>query len=395
MKQEKFTECSVEELVEDPEFISAVKQAKTEAEWTQFLQLHNGPKGNMLQARKFIRLMQTNEETLPEKEILWKTISKMDREYIHAGKNRKIKLFVSIAASIIIIFTIGSILLSKLHLHEGPYRFSESQSKENSVLILPGGEKVDLVKTESEVTVLRDQEAIQIDQDSIVKTNATDTKEPINEIIIPFGKKSKLTLADGTIVWLNAGSRFAFPQKFEGNKRNVYLDGEAYFEVAKNKEQPFIVHSNDFQVEVLGTKFNVCGYSSDNFSETVLLEGSVNIQVKGRLFHEKLLMAPNQKAIWSKEKKSISLVDEPAPELYIAWVEGWYQFSDESLEQVLRKIERYYNVTFQYDSKLISRALLVSGKLDLKESIGEVMTVVSGVAKIDYQMAGNNLIIIK
>ena len=298
------------------------------------------------------------------------------------------------AASVIIIFAIGSLLRSKLQLHESPYRFSESSGTENSVLILPGGEKVDLKKTDSELAVLNDQEAIQIDQDSIVKADIADTKEAMNEMIIPFGKKSKLTLADGTIVWLNAGSRFAFPQKFEGSKREVFLDGEAYFEVAKNKEQPFIVHSNDFQIEVLGTKFNVCGYSSDNYSEALLLEGSVNIRVKGRLFKDELLMSPNQKATWSKERKEISLHSEPSPELSIAWVKGWYEFSDENLEQVLTKIERYYNVKFQYNPAFISRALPVSGKLDLKESIGEVMTVISEVAKIDYQIAGDNLIII-
>ncbi len=394
-RMKRFTDCSVEELLEDPEFISAVKQAKTENDWAQFLQLHDGPKGNMLQARKFIRLMQTSEEVLPEKEILWKAISKMDRKHTHTGKNRKIIRYIGMAASIIIVFTIGSILLSKLQLHESPYRFSESSGKENSVLILPGGEKVALKKTESELAVLKDQEAIQIDQDSIVKAKVSDTKEAMNEMIIPFGKKSKLTLADGTIVWLNAGSRFAFPQKFERSKREVFLDGEAYFEVAKNKEQPFIVHSNDFQVEVLGTKFNICGYSSDNYSEALLLEGSVNIRVKGRLFNDELLMSPNQKATWSKDRKEISLHSEPAPELYIAWVKGWYQFSDENLEQVLKKIERYYNVTFQYDRAFVSRALLVSGKLDLKESISDVMTVISGVAKIDYQISDDNLIIIK
>jgi len=390
----RFTDSSVEELVEDPEFISAVKQAKTETEWAQFLQLHDGPKGNMLQARKFIRLMQTTEEILPEKEILWKAISKMDRKHTHTGKSRNIKRFVRMAASVIIIFAIGSLLRSKLQLHESPYRFSESSGTENSVLILPGGEKVDLKKTDSELAVLNDQEAIQIDQDSIVKADIADTKEAMNEMIIPFGKKSKLTLADGTIVWLNAGSRFAFPQKFEGSNREVFLDGEAYFEVAKNKEQPFIVHSNDFQIEVLGTKFNVCGYSSDNYSEALLLEGSVNIRVKGRLFKDELLMSPNQKATWSKERKEISLHSEPSPELSIAWVKGWYEFSDENLEQVLTKIERYYNVKFQYNPAFISRALPVSGKLDLKESIGEVMTVISEVAKIDYQIAGDNLIII-
>ncbi|MGV8137893.1 MAG: FecR family protein [Mangrovibacterium sp.] len=394
MKRGKFTEYSIEDLLEDPEFISAVKRAKTEGEWDQFLRQHDGTKGNMLQARKFIRLMQTNEETLPEKEMLWEAIRKTDRQYTRVAKGRKIRLSVSIAASVIILITIGSLLIPRLK-SERPYEFSEIGNEENSMLILPGGEKVALKKRESELVVLNDQEAIQIDRDSVVKTIVPATKVAMNEMIIPFGKKSKLSLADGTIVWLNAGSHFAFPQKFVGAKREVFLDGEAYFEVVKNKDQPFIVHSNDFQVEVLGTKFSVCGYASDNYSEALLLEGSVNIRVNRKLFNDELLLSPNQKAIWSKEREEISLHNELSPELSIAWIKGWYEFSDEDIEHVLIKIERYYNVTVQYDRAFISRALKVSGKLDLKESIGDVMKVIAEVAKIDYQITGDRLIVIK
>src|SRR5690606_14480825 len=95
----------------------------------------------------------------------------------------------------------------------------------------------------------------------------------MNEVIIPYGKKSELLLADGTKVWLNAGSRLAFPSRFTRNTREVFLEGEACFQVAKNEEQLFIVKAGNLDVKVLGTHFNVSAYPADATIETVLLEG--------------------------------------------------------------------------------------------------------------------------
>jgi ferric-dicitrate binding protein FerR (iron transport regulator) len=200
-------------------------------------------------------------------------------------------------------------------------------------------------------------------------------------------------LADGTKVWLNAGSHFAFPQEFDEQKREVFLEGEAYFEVAKNKNKPFIVSTQTIEVEVFGTKFNLSAYQSDNFSETVLLEGSVSVQSKGKLFNDKTTLTPNQKAIYRSDKNELIRSAVPDAELHISWINGWYQFSNESLVVVMAKIERYYNVKLQYDQKIESKALPVSGKLDLTKSLNEAMTVLSKVAKINFQISGDKVII--
>jgi len=106
-------------------------------------------------------------------------------------------------------------------------------------------------------------------------------------------------------------------------------------------------------------------------------------------------MVPNQKATYSKSEKDIVLEPEMEPEKYIAWVEGWYQFKNESLEIVFLKLEKYYNIRFKYDQKIISGLLPVSGKLDLKDSLDEVMAVLSKIAKFKYQISGNSVIIFK
>jgi ferric-dicitrate binding protein FerR (iron transport regulator) len=104
-------------------------------------------------------------------------------------------------------------------------------------------------------------------------------------------------------------------------------------------------------------------------------------------------MAPNQKAVFNKKEGTISVKDEPMPELYTGWVEGWYQFVNEDIERVFKKLKRYYNVSFLFDEAVLAKALPISGKLDLKGSLEEVMSVVSKVAKVHYRIEGENIII--
>jgi len=264
-------------------------------------------------------------------------------------------------------------------------------------LVLSNGNTVELGKAESKIKVLKGQDAIQINNDQIVEnqisSNEASNKIKYNEVIIPYGKKSKLILEDGTVVWLNAGSRLAFPQKFNGKKREVFLEGEAYFEVANNNLQPFIVSTEEINIEVLGTKFNVSAYKTDNFNETVLLEGKVNLRKKNKIFGDDICLLPNQKATCDQSGKDFLLKQELNPERYIAWIEGWYEFSNENLQQVLKKLERYYNVSFEYDQNSIAGLLPISGKLDLKDSLDEVMIVLSRVTKFEYKIFKNSVVI--
>ncbi len=396
---------SVEDLLQDQEFISVVKEINTIEEWEQFLQSQGGSKKNILQARKIIQLFKTNEGVLSDnrKYKIWRNISKFNVEFSRNYNHVRLKTFAKVAASVLILISLGSLLyLSSYNKVDNQFQFSESQNElkpENPVLVLSDGSKVELEKSDPHIVVLKGQDAIQIDNDSIVENHTSIDEKTneikFNEIIIPYGKKSKLVLEDGTIVWLNAGSRFAFPQRFRGRERAVHLEGEAYFEVAKNENQPFVVVTDNINIEVLGTKFNVLAYNSNHFSETVLLEGSVNIWEKGKLFDDKIMMTPGQKATYNNDNKNIEVVFDPAPEMRISWVEGWCQFSNENLEYVLQKLERYYNINFQYNQEIISKLLPVSGKLDLKDSLSEVMVVLSGVAKFEYQISENNVIIIK
>jgi hypothetical protein len=401
MDKERYIDYSVEELLEDQEFVRIVKTLSTNDEWEQFFQSQTASGSNILRAREIIRLFEVTDGKLQEekKYKLWKSISMYNKEFKRTVSLSKMKIVAKVAASVLILLSLGALWYLGLK-NSDEYQFVQNvknSDSENPVLVLSNGKKFELEKNDSKIAVLEEQNAILINDSNIVKNQiltGTITEEmKYNEVIVPFAKKLELVLVDGTKVWLNAGSRFAFPQNFEGKRRKVFLEGEAYLEVAKNENQPFIVNTNSVNVEVLGTKFNVSAYSSDDFCETVLLEGSVNIWGKDKLFRNKILMAPKQKATFSKENNDIVLENEPATAMYIAWIDGWYQFSNENLRQVLNKLERYYNVKFQYDQALITKALPVSGKLDVKESLNEVMLVLSRVAKINYQISGKNVIL--
>jgi len=401
MTERRYTGSSVEDLLHDQEFVSAVKRINTTEEWEQFLRDHPGSISNINQAREIILLFQTSERTLDEERTqkLWNRIYQYNTGRSGNHKRIQLKILARIAAAALIVLSMGGFLYQHFKGTENHYQFSESRSdlKSNGpLLVLSNGTKVGLKKSESKITVLKDQDAIQINNDSIVQNEHSGdgdrNQEKYNEVIIPFGKKAKLELADGTKVWLNAGSRFAFPSKFKGKQRAVILDGEAYFEVAKDRNHPFVVTTGKLNVEVLGTKFDVSAYSSDNLSEAVLLEGRINIWDNSRFIKEKVPMVPNQKATYSTGGE-IVLRPEPDPGKTIAWVDGWYPFGNEKLEVVLKRIERYYNVKFEYEQEVISDALPVSGKLDLKDSLGDVLTVLSGVAKFEYQISGSTITI--
>ena len=160
-----------------------------------------------------------------------------------------------------------------------------------------------------------------------------------NTLIVPRGGEFSLELADGTRVWLNAESRLRYPVAFTGKERKVEMEGEVYFEVAKNKEKPFIVTVNGVDIRVLGTSFNVSAYQEDVV--TTLVEGKVQLK-KG---NEQVILSPNQQAIWSDDEFRVKQVDARN---FVLWKEGVFYFEDVDLETILDDMARWYNVNVFY-----------------------------------------------
>lgn len=401
--KEEFAKYSLEELVENREFVAWVLYGKNQKEWEPFLAENPEFRITAKKARKIIELLRDHHDSISEDDILkiWKNIESFDDQT--RSRRHQIKLNKILRYAAILVFALligGSAGYWMISQNQKSYVFSADQTQGTETqtrLLLSDGTKVDLENKNSKIAMNADQQIV-IDNDQVIDLSKSNNPDEIkmNEVVIPFGKKSQIILEDGTKVWLNAGSKFAFPTKFSGENRKVFLDGEAYFEVAHNKKLPFVVNTNTISVEVLGTRFNLSAYQSDQLTETILIEGKVAIceqSVLGFMKNETILV-PNQKASYNKEEKTISVKYEPDVDFAIAWTEGWFKFSKQNLNDVLNKLQRYYNVQFVFDGEF-SPTALITGKLDMKDSIAEVMLALGDVAKIQYRIEGDKIYIEK
>ena len=201
-----------------------------------------------------------------------------------------------------------------------------------------------------------------------------------NEIHVQKGGRANtVILSDGTKVVLNAATTLKYPASFNGKNRQVYLDGEAYFEVTKNEEKPFVVKLNKQDITVLGTTFNVQAYSNELYSEITLLSGQILLEA----FNEKgesmsrMYLKPDQKALSDNKMGSVSLQDVNAS-LSNAWINGEYKFKDASLSSIVKRLENYYNVKIYLDDKRLEQ-IKYTGTFSLDQDILDVLRI------IDYE----------
>lgn len=167
-----------------------------------------------------------------------------------------------------------------------------------------------------------------------------------NTLTTQKGNQYHLTLPDGTRVWLNAVSSITFPTAFAGKERRVAISGEAYFEVAKNQQKPFIVQQADVTVEVLGTSFDVNGYGDDSALKTTLVEGKIRVGRAGLAS----VLQPGQQAVIGKTTGGISVDPDPDMEAVLAWKNGDFAFKDADIGSIMRQVERWYDVDVVYDA---------------------------------------------
>lgn len=207
-----------------------------------------------------------------------------------------------------------------------------------------------------------------------------------NVISTPRGGQFSLVLSDGTKVWLNAASTLKFPAGFSGKERTVELNGEAYFEVAKNKQMPFKVKVNKMEVEVLGTHFNVMAYSDEPKMRTILLEGSVKIK-NGT---ETALLKPGQQAMAGNADNYLKI--EPAnTEEVTAWKSGYFLFSNENIQSIMRKISRWYNVEVIYKGNV--EHMDFDGTISRYKNVTEVLKMLELTGAIHFKIEEGRIIV--
>jgi len=202
-------------------------------------------------------------------------------------------------------------------------------------------DKIILIKEDGSENIVPDKE----EELSYVKENKPGEKLVYNSLIVPRGKIFKIILSDGTKVWLNADTKISFPEKFLATEdtRTVVLDGEAFFEVAHIKDQPFIVKSNDLEIEVLGTRFNVASYASSDQISTTLVEGSVKIN-NSKDSDAGLILKPSYQASFNKNTEKLEAFKVNTTD-FTAWMDNKVVFRNEAFKDLILKFERAYNVS--------------------------------------------------
>lgn len=214
----------------------------------------------------------------------------------------------------------------------------------------------------------------------------------MQEIRVPAGQRINLVLPDGTQVWLNAMTTIKYPVDFNTKERIVLVDGQAYFEVAKNKQQPFIVKSPHAKIEALGTKFDVLDYSGEyeNF-ETMLLEGSVRVSLQGK-DSATVLLKPDKKTCMKNGKLLVKDVHDPAA---YEWRNGLISFRRESFQDIMRTFEKIYDVKITIENKKIEERSF-TGKFKVADGIEYALKVLQREAGFQYEFAsGRHKIYIK
>ena len=261
-------------------------------------------------------------------------------------------------------------------------------------LMLPDGSTLDMDK--KEVNVIQDGIQVRykegvLSYEPTVTTQHEEKNEEgntakSNELIIPRGGENTVVLTDGTTVHLNAGSKLIYPVRFVGKRRIVTLEGEAYFEVAKDEKRPFIVRTHLGEVAVLGTIFNVNAYADASVCYTTLVEGKVQFSALNK---DVVTLLPGEQAVVSvngAEKRTVNM-DE-----YVGWVNGVYVFNNRSLGEIMQTFERWYDIQIYYETPGL-RDITYSGSLKRHGTINSFLDALELTGDLTYKISGRKVLL--
>lgn len=218
------------------------------------------------------------------------------------------------------------------------------------------------------------------------KMKSSDIKTEFVQLVVPNGKRTSIRFNDGTVAWVNAGTKLIYPKTFAADKREIFVDGEVYLEVNKSEEKPFYVHTKAFDVSVLGTKFNVSAYSEDVENSVVLVNGSVAVKIEDN----NQVLKPEQGIFTTNGTVKVKYVDTYS---YTCWKDGIMKVSGETLGSMFMRLSRHYNIQIQCDDLYITRERY-RGKLNLHDSLEEVLYNLSLSTPFLFKRENDNTIVI-
>jgi ferric-dicitrate binding protein FerR (iron transport regulator) len=326
-----------------------------------------------------------------QKEILGRRVA----HTIYSYKRKQMIWRLSAAAVLLII--IGISVLFRINEEPDIRKFAINNSfspmNGNTRLILSGKEEIEIETNLSNIEYAGNGNEIKIDASRQVNQKVEDHRAVLNTLVVPYGKRAQIILSDKSKVWVNSGSKLIYPAKFASDKREVFLDGEAIFEVSHDKFHPFHVLTRNIEVKDLGTVFNLSAYNDDPTTNTVLESGSVELSYKdgSLLGPSKVSMVPGMLAVYDPERRVV-IQTKVNTKQYTSWREGYFTFEKQPLDGILRKISRYYNVSIQLkDQKLANETF--SGSLDLRNSSSQVLEIIAEIINAKVENIDNQITI--
>ena len=258
--------------------------------------------------------------------------------------------------------------------------------KPKAVVTLANGEKINLGEEVAPIAE-KDGTRIQYHDGQLVYSSQSQTAKPqvlYNELTVPRGGEYSLVLGDGTRVWLNAGSKLKYPVRFNGSQRRVFLSGEAYFEVEKDENKPFYVVLDDVEVKVYGTSFNVNSHYRGRV-QTTLVEGKVGIRVNST--GKERILLPNQMAEYDVKKREIEVKDVETY-YYTAWRKGEFVFQDETIEEIMDRLCRWYGMEVFYENEHVKEKHF-SGIITRFSNVTDILHLIEETATVKFDVKEN------
>lgn len=363
--------------------------------WMQFLAAHPEEKGDLLKAKELFRKFKLSsyklDETTKERAVL-----RLEESLRLYHRKRKIRRFIirvaGTAAAILLLFLFllqQNLIRKPDHSNNTPMDYYVGSELESKDIQLFTGDQTTTFQENIDVAI-KNEQVIQIkkEESSEAEEICTD-RNAINRLVVPYGKRSKVMLPDGTQIWLNAGSTLIFPTTFSGKTREVKLQGEMYAEVAHDPKRPFLVETDQLEIKVYGTRFNLSAYADAN-PWVVLVEGSVGIKAdRGR----EMKLQPNERIV-RDENGTLDKTKVDAS-CFVSWKDGYLTYRETPIPEVLRQIERYYNLSFNLDDNVSLQNITCSGKIILSDNLDNVLTALTLISDTRYQRDNKSIFIYK
>ena len=332
-------------------------------------------------AKRYFETYYTGEETrVVDSKGAW------DEFVVYADKSRKTHIWRMIVKY-------AAILLFPLCVGLG-YWFLGNDTPQTTfvsggISIEPGTTKAVVVFNSGQRVKLTDSIAFEQAIEKFKPNGQVDKAIEYNKIIVPRGGEYNLVLADGTSVMINSDSKLSVPDRFEGKERRVRLEGEALFHVAQDVEHPFIVETDGGDVTVLGTVFNVNAYSGEDYVQTTLVEGRVAFQGKGMT--EARTIAPGEQITYDVQTNSVN-VEKVDTRIYTAWTEGKWIIEGERLDEIMKQLARWYDVTVFYQNAE-AKDLVFTGDLEKYSNCNVILDIISMTTNVEFELKDRVIIV--